>query len=92
MARCLIDLIDGCYSKNAVASLETILPKSLYKTYERLLNNINIKEQSRQPTGVSQRILMWLVGAKRPLHFLELYEAIMIEPNSNQSRAEQRRS
>lgn len=84
MARCLIDLVDNCYSKNAMAALESGLPKSLNRIYERLLENIDEKERTRIPTGIAQRVLRWLVGARRPLHILELYEAIMIEPGSNQ--------
>lgn len=83
LARCLIDVIDNCYSKSAIPPFETFLPKGLNETYERLLRNIDLKEQSRRPAGVAHRILMWLIGANRPLHILELCEAIMIEPGSN---------
>ena len=84
MACCLIDLIDHCYSKADIAMLETDFPKDLDEIYERLLKNIDLKEQGRQHKGIAQRVLMWLVGATRPLHILELYEAVMIEPSLNQ--------
>ena len=73
MARCLIDVVDDIRSRNALASLETDLPKGLHEMYKRLLENIDWEERKQRPTGIVQRILLWLVGAPRPLHILELY-------------------
>ena len=84
MAHCLLDLTDHCYSKADITALETDFPKDLNETYERLLKNIELKEQGRRHKGMAQRVLMWLVGATQPLHILELYEAVMIEPGCHE--------
>jgi len=57
------------------------LPQDLNETYLRILRKIQNK--GSKAVEITQRILLWLVGATRPLHIYELYEAIMIDTQSN---------
>ena len=76
--RCQLDTISKCTTENAIELALTVLPKDINETYERIL--LKIIREGEEIANAAEKILMWLVGAMRPLHLLELEEAMMIEP------------
>ena len=78
--RCQLDTISKCTTEKAIELALTILPKDLNETYERIL--FKIIGEGEETASTAEKILMWLVGAMRPLRLLELEEALMIEPGS----------
>ena len=79
---CQIVAIDDCLTEEAITATLRSLPQDMNQTYERILKKI--LNRGPHAAEMARRILLWLVGATRPLHILELCEAIMIEPESNQ--------
>ncbi|KAJ2988860.1 hypothetical protein NUW58_g3758 [Xylaria curta] len=72
---CQLTALDSCAkSKRQLDRLLASLPRSLDKTYERML--MNIGEESVED---ARRILTLLCCAKRPLTTLELIEGIAVE-------------
>ena len=61
------------------------LPNGLYETYDRILLKIAAKGDAVATR--TEKILMWLVGATRPLLLEELEEAVMIEPGNSELNA-----
>ena len=76
--RCQLDTISKCTTEKAIDSALKTLPKDINETYERIL--LKIVGEGEEIANTAEKILMWLVGAMRPLRLLELEEAIMIEP------------
>jgi hypothetical protein len=56
------------------------LPKGLYETYDRILQEI--EEAGPDRRSIVERTLMWLVGALEPLTLSQLVEALSIEIGS----------
>lgn len=77
---CQIVAIDDCLTEEAITTTLRSLPRDMNQTYERILKKILTRGQ--HAAEMARRILLWLVGATRPLHILELYEAVMIEPEA----------
>ena len=79
--RCQLDSIEDCDTEKEILDTLGTLPKDLNQTYERILKKIINKDAKMAEKA--RRILLWLVGATRPLHILELCEAITIETEGN---------
>ena len=79
--RCQVDSIEDCDTEKEILDTLGTLPNDLNQTYERILKKITNKDPKMAEKA--RRILLWLVGATRPLHILELCEAITIETEGN---------
>ena len=78
--RCQLDTISKCSTERAIEVALGTLPKDLNETYKRIL--LKISNEGEETANTAEKILMWLVGAVRPLRLPELEEAIMVEPGS----------
>ena len=76
--RCQLDTIINCSTERAIEGALGTLPKDLNETYKRIL--LKIINEGEEKANAAEKILMWLVGAMRPLRLSELEEAMMIEP------------
>ncbi|KAL1734148.1 hypothetical protein EV714DRAFT_281270 [Schizophyllum commune] len=74
---CQLDFLATCRTRQAVNQALNNLPKTLYETYERILQAID--RQGTDMARIAQRTLRWLVGAQRPIRLNEIQEAVMIE-------------
>jgi ankyrin repeat domain-containing protein 50 len=74
---CQLDALKKCRRKRDVLKTLDELPESLDETYERILLNIDKKDQPE-----AQRALTWLAFSVRPLNVGELAEAVVIDPQS----------
>ena len=78
--RCQLDTINKCTTEKSINSALTTLPKDINRTYERIL--LKIVGEGEEIAKTAEKILMWLIGAMRPLRLMELEEAILIELGS----------
>ena len=78
--RCQLDTISKCTTEKAIDSALKTLPKDINETYERIL--LKIVGEGEEIANTAEKILMWLVGAMRPLRLMELEETILIELGS----------
>ena len=78
--RCQLDTIINCSTERAIEGALGTLPKDLNETYKRIL--LKIINEGEETANIAKKILMWLVGAMRPLGLSELDEVMMIEPGS----------
>ena len=78
--RCQLDTISECTTEKAIELALTALPKDINETYERIL--LKIIGEGEEIAKTAEKILMWLIGAMRPLRLMELEEAILIELGS----------
>ena len=76
--RCQLDTINKCITEKSIEFALTTLPKDINGTYERIL--LKIVGEGEETAKTAEKILMWLVGAERPLTLWELEEAMIIEP------------
>ena len=76
--RCQLDTINKCTTEKAIDSALKTLPKDIDETYERIL--LKIIGEGEEISNTAEKILVWLVGAMRPLKLPELEEALMVEP------------
>ncbi|KAI5888570.1 uncharacterized protein SCHCODRAFT_02587820 [Schizophyllum commune H4-8] len=74
---CQLDFLATCRTRQAVNHALNNLPKTLYETYERILQAID--RQGTDMARIAQHTLRWLVGAQRPIRLNEIQEAVMIE-------------
>lgn len=81
-ARCQITTISDCLTEGEIKYALKTLPKDLNETYERMLRKI--LDRGGRSAELVRRVLLWIMGSRRPLRLLELQEAVMIEPESKQ--------
>lgn len=63
------------------------LPKGLFETHDRILENLNQAENvSEDDSKRVQRSLTWLANSARPLISAELTEAISVNPGDRNSK------
>jgi ankyrin repeat domain-containing protein 50 len=74
---CQLDALKKCRRKRDVLKTLEELPESLDETYQRILLNIDKKDQPEV-----WRALMWLAFSNSPLTVRELAEAVVIDPQS----------
>ena len=78
--RCQLDAVTKCQNLRGVKRVLEALPKDINETYERIL--LRIIGRGEEIAKTAEKILMWLVGAMRPLRLMELEETILIELGS----------
>ena len=79
---CQIAAIDDCLSEEDILLELQRLPCDLNQTYEQILKKILSKGQTT--AEMARRVLFWLIGATRPMHILEIYEAVMVQPGNHE--------
>ncbi|KAG1732306.1 ankyrin repeat-containing domain protein [Suillus lakei] len=77
---CQLDAISTCRSVKGISDSLKSLPKGLYETYDRILQQI--EEAGPDHRSIVERTLMWLVAALEPLSLPQLVEALSIEIGS----------
>lgn len=75
---CQLNLLRKCLTMAGLRKALRSLPKSLDNTYSRIL--INIDEEYRRETYT---VLQWLTFSVRPLHLVEVAEAVAVRPGSD---------
>ena len=73
-----IEQLSRLKTKGAIEAALTSLPRGLYDTYHRILNEI-----PREHETISLRALQWLAHSTSPLDLEDLVEAIAIELNDD---------
>ncbi|KAG1858862.1 hypothetical protein F4604DRAFT_1930917 [Suillus subluteus] len=77
---CQLDAINACRSVQGISDSLKSLPKGLYETYDKILQEI--EEAGPDRRSIVERTLMWLVAALEPLKLSQLVEALSIEIGS----------
>ncbi|KAG2337043.1 hypothetical protein BDR05DRAFT_805213 [Suillus weaverae] len=77
---CQLDAIRACRSVQGISDSLKSLPKGLYETYDRILQEI--EEAGPDRRSIVERTLMWLVAALEPLSLSQLVEALSIDIRS----------
>ncbi|KAG2049526.1 ankyrin, partial [Suillus hirtellus] len=77
---CQLDAISACRSVKGISDSLKSLPKGLYETYDRILQEI--EEAGPDRRSIVERTLMWLVASLEPLNLCQLVEALSIEIGS----------
>ncbi|KAG2146832.1 ankyrin repeat-containing domain protein [Suillus clintonianus] len=77
---CQLDAISACRSVKGISDSLKSLPRGLYETYDRILQQI--EEAGPDRRSIVERTLMWLVAALEPLNLSQLVEALSIEIGS----------
>ena len=75
---CQLNVLRKCLTMAGLRKALRSLPKSLDNTYSRIL--INIDEEYRRETYT---VLQWLTFSVRPLHLVEVAEAVAVRPGSD---------
>ncbi|PMD53069.1 uncharacterized protein K444DRAFT_572670, partial [Hyaloscypha bicolor E] len=75
---CQIEKLNKCKTRNEIRQALATLPKTLEKSYQRILDNIGEEDHFRAVSA-----LRWLMFSQRPLSVKELAEASIIDPNSD---------
>ncbi|KAK0726047.1 hypothetical protein B0H67DRAFT_642383 [Lasiosphaeris hirsuta] len=78
LAQLQIDFVARQTNKRDVRRSLNDLPRQLDDVYEMVLRRI--EEQSRDDINLAERLLLWIVCAKRPLKLLEVQHALAIDP------------
>ncbi|KAF9238216.1 hypothetical protein BU15DRAFT_75377 [Melanogaster broomeanus] len=73
--QCQLDRLNGCWSLGDLHEVLDTLPATLYRTYERMLREIDKKEFGGR---VARRALVWLVTALESLTLSELAQALAV--------------
>ncbi|KAG1780703.1 hypothetical protein EV702DRAFT_1194176 [Suillus placidus] len=77
---CQLDAISACRSMQGISGSLKSIPKGLYETYDRILQEI--EEAGPDRRSIVERTLMWLVAALEPLNLSQLVEALSIDIRS----------
>lgn len=69
-----------CYAENEEAIHQVLdhLPRTLRETYDRIVLRVSRKPRGPELLKTAQRVLRWIISARRPLSSSELGEAIAI--------------
>ena len=85
--QCQLDRLNDCWSAGNVREVLDTLPRTLYDTYDRMIDAIDRTEFGPR---IARRALLWLVLALEPLKLSQLAEALSInsdEPSWDVSNA-----
>ncbi|CAL1703640.1 unnamed protein product [Somion occarium] len=74
--QCQLDFMSTCRTRKGIQEALRNLPSGLFETYERILTAIDA--EGPEVSNIARSVLMWVVGAIRPLKLTELNEAIMV--------------
>ncbi|KAF9235663.1 ankyrin repeat-containing domain protein [Melanogaster broomeanus] len=74
--QCQLVELGDCYTEGQVQRVLEELPEGLYETYDRILERIDKKKFGGQ---IAKSILLWLVGALKPLNLKLLTEGVTFD-------------
>ncbi|KAI9809040.1 MAG: hypothetical protein M1825_002329 [Sarcosagium campestre] len=79
LAACQLDALKDCLDYRVLTKALASLPKTLYETYDRILDSIS---ESHRDTAT--RILQLLIFSERPLRIEEAVDAVAVDPKGKQ--------
>lgn len=86
--QCQLDVLEKLRTAKDIQDALRDLPNGLFETYERILSSINAVGASE--SRIAYSVLLWVVGATRPLTLDELADTIIILPGRTSFASELR--